>query len=121
MIYWSRSRVIVGGNIVSGRRQNRMVDWLVLLSLMPHLGVWPTIGARSGTLEELLRSAHVRRLLRCLRWSALTTSLSWSWTKGGEILGIRQARSDIDNWLGRWPICCLALIMIVTLTLPLTP
>jgi hypothetical protein len=76
MISRSRSRVVVGGNILSGRRQNRTVDWLVMLLLMHHLGVWPTIGAHSGTLEELLRSAHVRRLLRCLRWSALTTSLS---------------------------------------------
>jgi hypothetical protein len=37
-----------------------MVDRLVILSLMPGLGVWPTVGARSGTLEELLRSAHAR-------------------------------------------------------------
>jgi hypothetical protein len=103
MIYRSRSRVIVGGNILSGRGWDRMVDWLVILSLMPHLGVWPTIGARPGTLEELLRSAHVRRLLECLRWSALMTSLSWSWAKGGEILAVRHVRSDIDKWRGRWP------------------
>src|SRR5271155_2575167 len=91
-----------------------------MLLLMHHLGVWPTIGARSGTLEELLRSAHVRRLLRCLRWSALTTSLSWSWTKGRKILGVRQARSDIDKWLGGWPICRLALALTLTLTSQLT-
>src|SRR4051794_20850912 len=98
-----------------------MVDWLVLLSLMPHLGVWPTIGARSGMLEELLRSAHIRRL-RCMCWSALITSLSWSWTKGREVLGVRQARSDINKWLGRWPGLCLALDLTVTspLTSPLT-
>jgi hypothetical protein len=86
-----------------------MVDRLVILSLMPDLGVWPTVGARSGTLKELLRSAHARGLLGCLRWSALITSLSWSWAKGREILGVRQARSDIDEWLGRWPRWYLAL------------
>src|SRR5438045_2533107 len=118
MIYRSRSRVIVGGNTLSGRRQNRMVDWLVILSLVHHLEVWSMIGARSGALEELLRSTHVRRLLGCLRWSALITSLSWSWAKGGKVLGVRQARSDIDKWVGRWRRRYQALDL--TLAMPLT-